>query len=103
VAADQFLDATLVLKDPDRTSLFICEEWSVEEATAEVAAPTEAGVSASWGAFNASIEGARARVSARVSLRYPDSRREIRTWTLTLVDEDGWRVCDVTKETSLDP
>jgi hypothetical protein len=101
VVTDQFLDATLVLNDPARVGLFVCDRWSAEDAMAKVGAPTDSSMSASWGISVVDATDSSATVSARVTFRFRDSRRQVETLTLSLVDEGGWRVCDLTEEPSL--
>jgi hypothetical protein len=102
VVVDQFLDATLVLKDPDRTSLLICDRWSAAQAMTSVGAPSDPRVSVTWGDPIATVTGASATVSVNVFFR-ATAGEDIETWTLILENQDGWRVCDLTKESSLDP
>jgi hypothetical protein len=108
VTTVQFLNATLVQKDLARTSLFICSSWTAEEAMAEAAAPTDPRIVTSFGDFVASINGSDATVAARVVFRAKVNggpiQQEVQMWQLSLKNEDGWRVCGLTKQDeSLEP
>jgi hypothetical protein len=103
VTTEQFLNATLVQNDRTRASLFVCRAWSVDQAIAAEAAPSETTVSVTWGADITNITGDKATMSTRITFRFPDSRRLVETWTLSLVNEDGWRVCGLTIEPSTPP
>jgi hypothetical protein len=108
ITTEQFLNATLVQKDLARTSLFICGSWTAEEAMAEAAAPTDPRIEASWGDFVASINGSDAMVTTRVVFRAKVNggpiQQEVQMWQLSLKNEDGWRVCGLTKQDeSLEP
>ena len=99
----QFLDASLRQKDPTRVSLFLCDQWPVDTAMAAAAGPDDAGVIPSWGAINVAISGSDATVTARVRFTYSDSRRQVQTWTFSLRDQKGWRVCGLARAESLEP
>ena len=106
IVTDQFLDAALVLKDPARVSLYVCDDWSAAQAMQEVDAPTDPRVSSFWGDPTVQAVGQRATVTVRVVYRvYVNSRlqQQVQLWTLDLVDDGGWRVCGLEKESSLDP
>ena len=47
VVVEQFLDATLILNNSDRVSLFVCKQWSAEAALLAVAPPTDKRVAVS--------------------------------------------------------
>jgi hypothetical protein len=101
VVTEQFLDATLILDDPDRVSLFVCSEWSALDAMQAVARPADPRVAVDWGSFSTTIAGDIATVVVQVESSVdagPISGNSIRTWTLELRNEDGWRVCHLTKE-----
>jgi hypothetical protein len=105
VASRQFLDAALVRKDPTRLRLFICQSWSANEAIATTGIPG-VGVVVTWGDTVATTTGDAATVTVRVVFRVPVAGgvdQDAQMWTLQLVDEDGWRVCGLTKQSSLNP
>jgi hypothetical protein len=106
VAADQFLDAALVLRDPDRVALFICDEWSAQAAVAQAGAPTDPRVVMSWGDSTVTVAGraAIAVIDVRFTVRDDGGLHEdVQTWTLQLEDDDGWRVCSLSKDALLQP
>ena len=103
VVVDQFLRATLVQRDPNRVALFICQQWSTQEANDDVRPPANPNVDVSWGNYETDRVGAAADVSVRVYLSVESNgfQESIQSWTLHLEDQDGWRVCDVTKNGSI--
>lgn len=106
IVTDQFLGAVLRDKDVARTSLFVCSEWSPEAALAEASVTTNPQTSVSWEDMIATVSGEMATVSVRVILRIPvegGAHRRSEVWTVRLSNEDGWRVCGLSKESSLDP
>jgi flagellar basal body-associated protein FliL len=107
VATSQFLDALLLVKDPARVALFVCNEWSAPEAIATAAAPTDPAIAISWGDFVTTLADATADVVVRVAYRAEVSGRivqQIEVWQIHLKREDGWRVCGVAKTSeSLNP
>jgi hypothetical protein len=105
VVVDQFLRATLVQRDPDRVALFVCQQWSAQQANDDVRPPANPNVDVSWGDYVTDRVGAAADVSVRVYLSVENNgfQESIQSWTLHLEDQDGWRVCDVTKNGSINP
>jgi hypothetical protein len=100
VVADQFLDAGLVLRDVRRMSLFVCPSWSAGAAMATVAAPTDPKVIVSWGDVTSSTRGGTSVVSVSVQFSIAVSggyQQSVQNWRLDLADDDGWRVCGLTK------
>ena len=106
VATQQFLNATLVEKDPAKAGLYVCDSWSGSLAIA-VANPPAGDVTTTWGDPLVTTSGASATVT--VSVQFSISAgggaavRDIQSWTLDLEDQDGWRVCSLTKNGSLNP
>jgi hypothetical protein len=101
VTASQFLRASLIQRDPGRVALFVCEQWSPEEAMAIVAPPTDASVSVSWGDYATTRSGSTARLAVRVEFVLGGggvAASSVRTWHLQLEEQDGWRVCGLTKQ-----
>jgi hypothetical protein len=106
VVTRQFLNAALVLRDPDQVSLFVCSGWSATEAVALVNAPTDPRVVVSWGDTRATVTGDRATALVDVRFTVHDGtglQEDVQTWLIELENEDGWRVCGLSKEPSLDP
>jgi hypothetical protein len=106
VTTDQFLDSVLVLRDPARISLFVCSSWSAQDALAQAKPPDDSRVAISWGDLSVQENGARATVRAKVQFSAPAGSgffRDAQIWRLELADEDGWRVCSLAKEGSVNP
>jgi hypothetical protein len=106
ISTDQFLNATLIQKDPNRVNLFICKGWSPAAALAATAPPTTAQVSVNWGAFKTTINGTSAVVVLDMQFAASSGgtyHRQSETWTLNLAQEDGWRVCGLSRGASLEP
>ena len=106
VVTRQFLEASVTLRDSNRVSLFLCSRLSVQQAIALVDAPTDPDIMVSWGDTTATIVGERATAVVKVRFTFHDGsglQEGIQTWVVELVNEDGWRVCGLTKESSLDP
>lgn len=104
VVTAQFLNTALKLRDGDRLPLFLCNSWSVTAALAATAPPTDRQVTVSWGDTSTQITGKSALTNVTVqfiSLR-PRARHS-ETWTLELRDEDGWRVCGLSRVQLLQP
>jgi hypothetical protein len=106
VATQQFLNATLIQKDPNRAGLFVCDTWTGSQALAAVAPPS-GEVTTTWGDPVVSQTGGSATVTIGVQFSYSVGGgadvRDIQSWTLRLEKQDGWRVCGLTKNGSLNP
>jgi hypothetical protein len=106
VVADQFLGAVVVERDPRRVALFICSEWSADEAIRDLTADIGEDIVATWGDLAVEQNADSAVVTAMVKLTFQgqgSSQRNIESWRIALRNSDGWRVCDVTRSQSLDP
>jgi hypothetical protein len=106
VVTEQFLDAALVLNDPERVSLFVCHEWSAKEAMQAVARPADQRIAVEWGSFLTRTAGDHATVVTRVEFSVDAGSvagSSVRMWTLELRNDDGWRVCALTKGPILNP
>lgn len=106
VVVEQFLRAGLVDRDAGRLSLFVCRQWSAEEASKKIAPPTDDKTFISWGDYVSSRVGDKATVDVQVEFNRGAgsvSASSVRSWRLQLEDQDGWRVCDLTKAESLNP
>jgi hypothetical protein len=102
----QFLDSSLVLKDPAKTSLFVCRNWAADDAIAQAKPPTDPKVVVTWGDFDVQRTGSKSTVRATVQFRLPVGQgfaRDVQRWRLELEDQDGWRVCSLVKEGSINP
>jgi hypothetical protein len=101
VVVRQFLRAGMVERDSARLSLFVCSQWSAEAATTAIAAPTGNGVTVSSGDYTSNVNGSKATVTAKVHIFRGTgavTADTVRTWKFQLEDQDGWRVCGLTKE-----
>lgn len=72
-----------------------------------VSAPTDSRVSSFWGDPAVDAEGDYATVTVRIVYRVPTGgggiQQDTEWWTLFLEHQDGWRVCGLNKDLSLDP
>jgi hypothetical protein len=106
VVAGQFLRATLVDRDPARVSLFVCRQWSAQDAIREADPPADPKVFTMWGDYASRVSGNIADVDVNVQFSFAvggNAGRDIQLWVLHLEKQDGWRVCDITKKGSLNP
>jgi hypothetical protein len=106
VVVQQFLQAGLVDHDTARLSLFVCRQWSADEALKKIAPPTDERIFVSWGDYASSRTGDKATVDVKVQFDLgvgSVSASSVRSWRLMLEDQAGWRVCDLTKLESLNP
>lgn len=102
--AVQFLDAVLVAKDANRVRLYTCDSWPADQAMSLARPSFEDDVSSTWNDLNAIADGRRATVTVNVQFVSASPRvRYSERWTMDLVNEGGWRVCGLDKESSLDP
>lgn len=105
-SAEQFLDAALRSKDAARLQLFLCSGWSTADALRAIEAPTDPRVTANWGDFTATGAGREATLTTIVTFKVEIAggfQQDSQLWTLHLQDQDGWRVCGLTRTPSLDP
>ena len=105
-ATDQFLEAALSLKDVNRLSLFVCSQWSAARAMEAADLPTDPRLTPFWGDMDVTSAGESATVTVRVIYRLYDDgeiQQQVQMWSLRLEQQDGWRVCGLTKDPLLDP
>lgn len=105
LVTDQFLEAVLVHRDSNRTSLFVCSDWSADEAIAAVNPPKN-DVRVDWGITAVNRTDKEAIVDVRLDFSVTLNGRpfsDMQSWTFHLRDQDGWRVCSLTKNGSLNP
>ncbi len=99
VVADQFLENALLKRDSARAAPFVCASFDV--ATFIAGLPVlDAQVGVSWGDFVVRESGDQATVDA--TIRYTVMANgpvptDLEPWRLTLVRDNGWRVCGVTR------
>jgi hypothetical protein len=107
VVSRQFLEAILIDQRSERVSLFACKSWPPDVALAQVLPTFDPSVRASWGVIDVvENDDAHATVAIRVTFSAAgasQAQRDVQVWHLTLVKEDGWRVCGVTKDESFSP
>jgi hypothetical protein len=106
VVVQQFLRAGLTDRDPARVSLFVCRQWSADEAMKKIAPPADERIFISWGDYVSTRTGDKATVDVKVQFDLgvgSVSASSVRSWRLRLENQAGWRVCDLTKSESLNP
>ena len=93
----EFLAAVFLAGTAERVGPYVCGSWPPEEAVARTVAEVGPDVRVSWDEIRViSSRESRANVSARLGLRSVDDVRpgSYEQWRFSLVNEDGWRVCD---------
>jgi hypothetical protein len=99
VVADQFMQAATVDRDAVRVGLFVCASWAVADAMNATRLDARPDLHVNWGITKLTQNGNRAEADVRVRLSIPAGNdalfRDVHNWHLTLVKEDGWRVCGV--------
>jgi hypothetical protein len=94
---DRFLAAVFVANNPERLSGLVCASWNAQDALTRTAGQIGTDARASWDEISVvSSDTRRATLRARVGLRYRDDVRPsaYQQWHFSLVNEDGWRVCE---------
>lgn len=102
VATREFLQAGLVERDVNRLSLFVCKRWPALDAMNTLGPGADSSVRMNWGVTSVQENGDQADVIVRVTSTI-DGHSDIETWRLTVVREDGWRVCSMERGLSLNP
>lgn len=105
VAADQFIAAALIDRDTTRAQLFACDRLNVGEFVTGLPTFLQP-IGISWGITSVVTTQHGAEVLARV--RYTAVGKTVAAdftehWAMTVVKSDGWRVCAVERQPSLDP
>jgi hypothetical protein len=99
VVTDQFMQAATVDRDAVRVGLFVCANYPVADAMNATKLDSRQDLHVNWGITSLAENGDRAQVDVRVRLSVPAGNdalfRDVHNWHLTLVKEDGWRVCGV--------
>jgi hypothetical protein len=93
----EFLTAVFLAGTPDRVAPYVCASWPPGDAITRTVAEVGTGVGVSWDEIRViTTREERANVSARLGLRSADDVRpgSFEQWRFSLVDEEGWRVCD---------
>jgi hypothetical protein len=94
---DRFLSAVFVASSTERLSALVCASWNPQEALTRTAGQIGTDARASWDEISVvSSDTRRATLRARVGLRLRDDVRPsaYQQWHFSLVNEDGWRVCE---------
>jgi hypothetical protein len=92
-----FLSAVFLSADPQKASSVVCSNWDPAEAITRTTKAVPAGARVSWGDLKVVTNTeSRATVRGSLGIRMPDDSRpsSFVQWRFTLVDEDGWRVCE---------
>ena len=101
VVTRQFLTASLVEQDPAKVSLFVCRQWSADEAMRTVEPRTDDRVSVTFGIRSSSQSGSKATVDVALEFSFGTSVLSgglSSVWHIQLENQDGWRVCGVIKD-----
>jgi hypothetical protein len=99
VVIRQFVGAAAIDHDLARANLFVCGQWSAADALTKMSLPTTPNLSINWGVRSVTQNGDQAQADVRVILSVPAGDgaafRDVHIWHLTLVNQNGWRVCDL--------
>jgi hypothetical protein len=93
----EFLTAVFLAKDATRVSAVVCASWDPVDALERTAKEVDARATVSWDEIRL-LSATEDRVSARarLGLRLRDDNQPAfyRQWRFSLVQENGWRVCE---------
>ena len=103
--ADNFLRAYLVNRDDERASLYQCKSGGDFQKIADYRADIvtrekqfSVGIRVTWTTFAIQTNGDRSEAETDlVKTASGQPGRLTDTWRLSLVDQDGWRVCGATQ------
>lgn len=93
----EFLSAVFLAGDGQRVGAVICSSWDPSDAITRTTREIEDGAHVSWDQITVvSTNGDRVSAKARLGLRLRDDTQPslYRQWRFSLVDENGWRVCE---------
>ena len=93
----EFLSAVFLASDGQRVGAVVCASWDPSDAIARTAKEIGAGIHVSWDEVSVvSTNGDRISAKARLGLRRPDDIQPSQyvMWRFSIVDENGWRVCE---------
>ncbi len=102
VAVRQFLQAGLVDRDVDRVAMFVCMQWSPSEALVAIASGADDSVRVTFGVTSVEESSDSAKATVRITST-SSGHSDVATWRVTVVRQDGWRVCGVDRLGSLNP
>jgi len=93
----EFLSAVFLANEADRVKVVVCASWDPVDALTRTANEIDPDAHVSWDEVRV-ISIAEGRVSARarlgVRLRDDIQPSHYRQWRFSLVNENGWRVCE---------
>jgi hypothetical protein len=93
----EFLAAVFLANDPARVGAVVCASWDPVDALTRTTKEIEADARVSWDEVRV-LSSTQDRVSARarLGLRLRDDTKPtlFRQWRFSLVNENGWRVCE---------
>ena len=94
---DTFLGAVFLSADPQKVASVVCSNWGPTEAITRTSTAVPEGAHVSWSELKV-VTSAEDRVTVRgvLGIRLADDSRpsSYAQWRFTLVDENGWRVCE---------
>jgi hypothetical protein len=96
-AVRDFLSAVFLGDDPARLAPVVCSTWTPADALARTKSMVDAQAKVSWDDLLViTTEPNRVTMTARLGLRLPDDVEPsvYQQWHFTVVNEQGWRVCD---------
>jgi hypothetical protein len=96
-AVREFLSGVFLAADPHRVGGVVCSNWDPAEAITRTAGEVAPDAHVSWDQFViVTVTDQRASATARLGVRRPDDRQpsSYRQWRFSLVNENGWRVCE---------
>jgi hypothetical protein len=94
---NRFLGAVFLSADPQNVAAAVCSNWGPAEAITRTTSAVPQGAHVSWSELKV-VTSTEDRVTVRgvLGIRLADDSRpsSFAQWRFTLVDEDGWRVCE---------
>jgi len=93
----EFLSAVFLANDSDRVKVVVCASWDPADALTRTSSEIDPDAHVSWDEVRViSITEGRVSARARLGVRLRDDIRpsHYRQWRFSLVNENGWRVCE---------
>ena len=94
---DRFLAAVFLANSAERLGEVVCSNWNPADALTRTSDQVGADARVSWDEIRV-VSGSEKRTTlrARIGLRFRDDIRPsaYQQWRFSLVDENGWRVCE---------
>jgi hypothetical protein len=94
---DRFLAAIFVANSSEQLDGLVCGNWDADDALTRTTNQVGTGTRVSWYEIRVvTADERRATLNAHIGLRFQDDVRPsaYQQWHFTLVNEDGWRVCE---------